>query len=172
LHVLEITGQVILVPPYFDNLGKRLIKSPKIYWGDPGFACYLLGIASETELQRSPFLGQLFEGFVAAEILKSQVNRGARKELYYFRDQQGLEVDFLIPRPNSELWLIECTAGRTVWPAMAAPLLALRRTLENRSTRMIVVHGKSRLAQVTKAVASGVEALDLARFVSELIRDH
>ena len=55
---------------------------------------------------------------------------------------------------------------------MAAPLLALRRTLENRSTRMIVVHGKSRLAQVTKAVASGVEALDLARFVSELIRDH
>jgi predicted AAA+ superfamily ATPase len=90
LHVLEITSQVILVPPYFENLGRRLIKSPKIYWGDPGFACYLLGIASETELQRSPFLGQLFEGLVAAEILKSQVNRGARKELYYFRDQQGL----------------------------------------------------------------------------------
>ena len=172
LHVLEITSQVILVPPYFENLGKRLIKSPKIYWGDPGFACYLLGIASETELQRSPFLGQLFEGFVAAEILKSQVNRGARKELYYFRDQQGLEVDFLIPRPNAELWLIECKAGKTVRPAMVAPLLALRRTLENRSTRMIVVHGKSRLAQVTRAVASGVEALDLARFVSELIRDH
>ena len=106
------------------------------------------------------------------EILKSQVNRGARKELYYFRDQQGLEVDFLIPRPNAELWVIECKAGKTVRPAMAAPLLALRRTLENRSTRMIVVHGKSCLAQVTRAVASGVEALDLARFVSELIRDH
>ena len=81
-------------------------------------------------------------------------------------------MDFLIPRPNAELWLIECKAGKTVRPEMAAPLLALRRTLENRSARMIVVHGKSRLAQVTKAVASGVEALDLARFVSELIRDH
>jgi predicted AAA+ superfamily ATPase len=78
LQVLEITSQVILVPPYFENLGKRLIKSPKLYWGDPGFACYLLGIASEAELQRSPFLGQLFEGVVAGEILKSQVNRGAR----------------------------------------------------------------------------------------------
>jgi len=56
--------------------------------------------------------------------------------------------------------------------AMATPLLALHRTLGTRSTRMIVAHGKSRLAQVTSAVASGVEALDLARFVSELIRDH
>jgi uncharacterized protein len=170
LHVLEITSQVILVPPYFENFGKRLIKSSKIYWGDPGFACYLLGIASETELQRSPFLGQLFEGFVADEILKSQANRGARRELYYFRDQQGLEVDFLIARPNAKLWLIECKAGRTVRPAMAAPLLSLRRGMENRSTRLIVVHGKSRSAQATRAIASGVEALDLARFVSELIR--
>jgi len=172
LRVLEITSQVILVPPYFENLGKRLIKSPKLYWGDPGFACYLLGIASEAELQRSPFLGQLFEGFVAAEILKSQVNRGARKELYYFRDQQGLKVDFLIPRSNAGLWLIECKAGKTVRPAMAAPLLSLRRTLEKRSARLTIVHGKSRSTLATKAVASGVEALDLERFVSELIRNH
>jgi predicted AAA+ superfamily ATPase len=131
-----------------------------------------LGIASEAELQRSPFLGQLFEGFVAAEILKSQVNRGARKELYYFRDQQGLEVDFLIPRPNAGLWLIECKAGKTVRPAMAAPLLSLRRALEKRSTRLTIVHGKSRSTLATKAVASAVEALDLEHFVSELIRDH
>jgi len=172
LHVLEITSQIIIVPPYFENLGKRLVKTPKVYWGDSGLACYLLGITSEAELQRSPFLGQLFEGFVAAEILKSQVNRGARKELYYFRDQQGLEVDFLIPRPNAGLWLIECKAGKTVRPAMAAPLLSLRRTLEKRSTRLTIVHGKSRSTLATKAVASGVEALDLEHFVSELIRYH
>jgi uncharacterized protein len=171
LHVLEITSQVIVVPPYFENLGKRLIKSPKIYWGDSGLACYLLGIVSEPELQRSPFLGQLFEGFVAAEILKSQVNRGARKEIYYFRDQQGLEVDFLIPRPNAGLWLIECKAGKTVRPAMAAPLLSLRRTLEKRSTRLTIVHRKSRSTPATKVVAEGIEALDLERFVSELTRD-
>ncbi|HEX4077143.1 MAG TPA: ATP-binding protein [Candidatus Acidoferrales bacterium] len=172
LHVLEITSQIIVVPPYFENLGKRLIKSPKIYWGDSGLACYLLGITSQPELRRSPFLGQLFEGFVATEILKSQVNRGARKEIYFFRDQQGLEVDFLLPRPNAGLWLIECKAGKTVRPAMAAPLLSLRRTLEKRSTRLTIVHGESRSTLATKAVANGVEALDLERFVSDLSRGH
>lgn len=168
MYVLEVTSQIIVVPPYFENLGKRLIKTPKVSWGDSGLACYLLGITSEVQLQRSPFLGQLFQGFVATEILKSQVNHGGRKELYYFRDQQGLEVDFLLPRPNAGLWLIECKGGKTVRPAMAAPLLALRRTLEKRSARLIVVHGKSRSAQATRAVATGVEAIDLERFVASL----
>src|SRR6266403_1306822 len=172
LHVLEITSQIIIVPPYFENLGKRLVKTPKVYWGDSGLACYLLGITSEAELQRSPFLGQLFEGFIAAEILKSQVNQGGRKELYYFRDQQGLEVDFLLPRPNAGLWLIECKAGKTVRPAMATPLLALHRTMEKRSTRLIVVYGKSRSAQATSAVARGVEAIELERFVASLTAGH
>ena len=172
LHILEVTGQIIVVPPYYENFGKRLIKSPKIYWGDSGLACYLLGIATEAELQRSPFLGQLFEGFVAAEILKNQVNKGVRKELYYFRDQQGLEVDFLLPRPNAGLWLIECKAGRTIRPAMAAPLFSLRRALGERSKRLIIVHRKSRSPLVTAAVARGVEGLDMERFVAELIRGH
>ena len=79
LHVLEVTGQVILMPPYFENFGKRLIKSPKVYLGDSGMACHLLGIASQAELERSPFLGPLWEGFVAAEILKSQINQGRAK---------------------------------------------------------------------------------------------
>ena len=59
LHILEMTGQVIIVPPYFENLGKRLIESPKVFWGDSGLACYLLGITSEQELRRSPSWGQL-----------------------------------------------------------------------------------------------------------------
>ena len=135
-------------------------------------ACYLLGITSEAQLQRSPFLGQLFEGFVAAEIPKSQVNQGGRKELYYFCDQQGLEIDFLLPRPNAGLWLIECKTGKTVRPAMANPLLALRVHSKIARHAVIVVHGKSRSAPVIKAVASGVEALDLERFVASLKADH
>ncbi len=93
-----------------------------------------------------------------------------RKELYSFRDQQGLEVDFLIPRPNAGLWLIECKAGRTVRPAMAAPLFSLRRALGKRSKRLIIVHRKARSTPVTAAVAEGVEGLDLEQFVAELIR--
>jgi hypothetical protein len=168
LHVLEMTGQIILVAPYFENFGKRLIKSPKFYWGDSGLACHLLGITSQAELERSPFLGVLFEGFVAAEILKHQTNLGSRKELYYFRDEQGLEVDFLVPRANRELWLVEAKATQTVRPAMARALLSLGRSLPRPAGRLVVVHRKARSPVTTAALAPGVEALDVERFVKAL----
>jgi len=78
--------------------------------------------------------------FVAAEMLKSHVNQGGRKELYYFPDRQGLAVDFLLPRLNAGLWLIECKAAKTVRPAMAARFSLCAGRLEKRSTRLIVVH--------------------------------
>jgi predicted AAA+ superfamily ATPase len=168
LHVLEITGQVILVPPYFENFGKRLIKSPKVYLGDSGMACYLLGIQSPAELERSPFLGPIFEGFLAAEILKSQINQGRRKELYHFRDQQGLEVNFLFPGSGGEVWMVECKASRTVQPAMAGPMESLRRSLGRRPSRLSVVHRASSAPAATRALAPGVEALVVADFVKAL----
>ncbi|MGA2589418.1 MAG: ATP-binding protein [Bryobacteraceae bacterium] len=169
MHILEITGQIILVPPYFNNFGKRLIKSPKVYIGDPGLACYLLGIRTNEELDRSPFLGALFEGFVAAEILKSQVNRAQRKELYHFRDQQGLEVDFLFPDGHGGLWMVECKASKTVQPAMAAPMGALRRGMgDTVPVRSTVVHRASSSAPATRALAPGTEALALPAFVEAL----
>jgi uncharacterized protein len=170
LSILETTGQIVLVPPYFENFGKRLIKTPKLYWVDSGLACYLLGVTSQAELERSPFLEPLFEGFVAAEILKSQINLGARKELYYFRDQQGLEVDFLVPRPGGALWFIEAKATKTVRPSMASPLLSLQGAQKRRTGRMIVVHRKSRSQISTTTIARGVEAFDLERFAAELSR--
>ena len=169
LHVLEITGQVMLIPPYFENFGKRLIKSPKVYVGDSGLACYLLGIASPAELERSPFLGPLFEGYIAAEILKSQINKGRRKELYHFRDQQGLEVDFLFPDSHGKLWMVECKASRTVLPAMAKSLASLRRSMGERAPgRATVVHRASPGAPPTRVLAPGIEALDVADFVTAL----
>ena len=168
LHILEITNQIILVPPYFENFGKRLIKSPKVYWADSGMACHLLGINSEAELERSPFLGTLFEGYVAAEILKSQTNRGNRKELYYFRDQQGLEVDFLVPRAGSKLWLVEAKASKTVHPQMATSMLSLNRSLGKGSCRMMIVHRKPRHPVTAAPAAHGVEAFDVDRFAREL----
>lgn len=168
LDVLEVTGQIILVAPYFENFGKRLVKSHKVYWEDSGLACHLLGITTPAELERSPFLGVLFEGFVAAEILKHQINLGARKELYYFRDRQGLEVDFLVPRGNGQLWLVEAKATHTVRPAMAGPLLSLGRALSKPAGRLIVVHRKSRSSIATSALAPGAQALDIEQFVAAL----
>lgn len=169
LHILEITGQIILVAPYFENFGKRLIKSPKVYFGDSGLACNMLGIATQAELERSPFLGPLFEGLVAAEIVKSQLNQGRRKELYYFRDQQGLEVDFLFPTGHGGLWMVECKASKTVQPSMARPLASLRNALNDRTkARLSVVHRKSATATATRALSPGIEALDLDAFVDDL----
>jgi len=168
LRILEITNQIIVVSPYFENFGKRLIKSPKIYWGDSGLACYLLGINSAPELERSPFLGALFEGFVASEIVKSQTNAGQRKELYYFRDQQGLEVDFLVPRANAKLWLIESKASKTLHPQMAASLLSLSRSLPKKNRRMIIVHRETSGNLLPAPAARDVEALDVGRFTEEL----
>ncbi|MDR3774452.1 MAG: ATP-binding protein [Terracidiphilus sp.] len=170
LRILEITGQVILVPPYFENFGKRIVKSPKVYFGDAGLACHLLGIQTQAELDRSPFLGAIFEGFVASEILKSQINRGQRKELYYFRDQQGLEIDFVVPRPNARFWLVEAKASKTVQPSMAAPMLSLSRVTKDRATRRIVVYRKPRTGTASTAIARGAEALTLEQFTAEINR--
>ena len=77
LGILETTGQILVVPPFFENFGKRLVKSPKLHFVDSGLACHLLGIDTEAALRRSPFLGPLFEGFVASEIVKHQQRRPA-----------------------------------------------------------------------------------------------
>ncbi len=161
LSVLEITGQVAVVPPYFENFGKRLLKSPKVYWLDSGMVCHLLGLHSRAELERSPFLGPIWEGFVAAEILKTQTNRGRRRELYYFRDQQGLEVDFLVPAPNARLHLVEAKAGRTVAPAMAKPLRALGDALGDRLASASLIP-RLKEPPLTRAVAPGVTLQTLA----------
>ena len=71
LGILQATGLLTLVPPYFENFGKRLIKSPKVYWSDSGLACHLLGIETQRQLEASTFLGPLFEGFIASEVLKN-----------------------------------------------------------------------------------------------------
>lgn len=168
IRILEITGQIILVPPYFENFGKRLVKSPKIYWCDTGLACHLLGIETQAELDRSPFLGSIFEGSVATEILKSQINQGRRKEIYYFRDQQGLEIDFLVPQPHARFWLVEAKASKTVHPSMAKPMLSLARVTGNRAVRRMVVHRRALTGREFPGLAKGVEALTLERFAAEL----
>jgi predicted AAA+ superfamily ATPase len=147
IGVLEATQQVLVVPPFYENLGKRLIKSPKVYFTDSGLACHLLGINTAADLQRSPFLGQLFEGQVASEIIKRQVNAGMRRELYFFRDEQGLEVDFIVPAKSGGVTLVECKATRAPLPRMTLPLQQLREAFKGKKTvkrnvEMVLVHRK------------------------------
>jgi predicted AAA+ superfamily ATPase len=164
LGVLETTGHVLLVPPYFENLGKRLIKSPKVYWVDAGLLCFLLGIETQRQLEQSPFLGAVFEGFVAAEIVKNQVNAGRARELYFFRDQQGLEVDFIAPGPGATVRLIEVKWTKTVTPATAAPLRRLAAAMPSRRTESLIVHRAPRGPTIA-TVAEGVKAVGVEEFL-------
>ena len=171
LDILEITGQVLLVPPWFENLGKRLIKSPKIYIADAGLACHLLGITSAVELEKSPFLGSLFEGFIAAELVKAQVNAGRRRELYYFRDQQGLEVDFIVPGVSGAVRLVEAKASATPTPGMTTPMRKLAEAFRKRRgvprrVDMSLVYRPSRSSGLSQAISPGVKALPWQEFVA------
>jgi hypothetical protein len=166
LHVLEVTGQVMVVPPYFENAGKRLLKTPKVYFTDSGLVCHLLGVRSVAELERSPFLGPVVEGFVAAEIAKAQMNHGRRREVYFFRDQQGFEVDFIAP-VRSETWLIEVKGSRTVMSRDAHSLAALRQRLPGQR-RAFLAHRAERTPPATRAIAPGVEAVTLESLTERL----
>ncbi len=171
IDVLEATGLIALVQPYFENFGKQIIKSPKVFWIDSGLTCHLLGIQTGAELERSPFLGAIYEGFVAAEVHKLQINAGRRKELYYFRDQQGLEVDFIAPSLTADvsgMILIEAKASKTPIPDMARPMLSLAKAW-NRSQMplagMYLVHRRSRGALSSSALVPGVKAVTLEQLV-------
>jgi len=163
LSILEITGQIILVPPFFENFGKRLVKSPKIYFVDSGLACHLLGLDSDRALGESPFLGSIFEGFVAAEIVKHQINAGREKALYYFRDQQGLEVDFLVPLGKGTLALLEAKATRTPMPNMGKPLARLARNIERYKTISLVVCRAAGEAAEFSTLGQGVKAIPIEK---------
>ncbi len=172
LGVLETTAQILIVPPFYENLGKRLVKSPKVFVADSGLACHLLGIDSAAELEKSVFLGALFEGFVASEIAKRQTNAGGRRELYYFRDEQGLEVDFVVPRRGGGLSLIECKATKTVTPAMASPLqrlaAAARKKRRRSEVRAFLAHRPRSGGVPTRALVPDVQALPWNEMLDEL----
>lgn len=172
LPVLEITGQIILVPPCQENFGKRLLKSPKVCLLDSGAACHLLGIRTQAGLARSPSFGALFEGFVAAEVLKHEANLGRRRELYFFRDQQGLEVDFLFPGESGGLWMVEGKTSKTVQPAMARPLQSLRRAMrQHEPVRAAIIHPGAATPLPIRTVAPGIGALDLRELLEALERE-
>jgi hypothetical protein len=127
-------------------------------------ACHLLGIETAAELARSPFRGAVFDGFIASEIVKRQIHGGGRREIDGFRDEQGLEVDFIVPGRNGVVQLVECKAGRTVTPEMAGPLqrlaAAVRAKRPGTKVEALIVHEAPAGGLRTSAVAEGVRAVD------------
>lgn len=112
LSVLESSYLVFLLPPYHRNFGKRLVKTPKLYFTDVGLAAWLLGIRSADVLALHPSRGALFETLVVGEFLKARFNAGLPADLYFWRDNNGLEAD-LVFEQGQRLQTIEIKSGQT-----------------------------------------------------------
>lgn len=101
LSILEASYILYTVYPYFLNINKRMVKTPKLYFYDTGLLCNLLGIKSVDELDTHYAYGSIFENFVINEFIKSQFNKGERKNIYFLRDKVGHEIDCLIPENSA-----------------------------------------------------------------------
>ena len=113
IDLLQSSYIVHLLPPWFTNAGKRLVKAPKLYFVDVGLACWLLGLRSAEQAARDPLWGSLFENFVIMEAMKDRLNAGETAEMYFYRDSEGNEVDLLLPT-GGKMHAIEIKAGATV----------------------------------------------------------
>ena len=115
IDLLQSSYIVHLLPPWFANTGKRLVKASKLYFHDVGLACWLLGLRSAAQVVRDPLWGSLFENFVIMEAMKDRLNAGETAEMYFYRDSEGNEVDLLIP-VGTKMHAIEIKAGATINP--------------------------------------------------------
>jgi predicted AAA+ superfamily ATPase len=115
IDLLQSSYIVHLLPPWFANTGKRLVKASKLYFHDVGLACWLLGLRSAEQVARDPLWGSLFENFVIMEAMKDRLNAGETAEMYFYRDSEGNEVDLLIP-VGTKMHAIEIKAGATINP--------------------------------------------------------
>ena len=132
LSALEAGNQVTLLEPFFANVGKRLVKSPKLYFNDTGLLCFLLGIDAD-DLGRSPLTGPIWENFVCAELrTRLQLTR-PEWSLWFYRDQQNREADFLIQGPYERIRLLDAKWAETARSGAFAALDAVAAVLRNAS---------------------------------------
>jgi predicted AAA+ superfamily ATPase len=113
ISVLEASYIVFALRPHHANFNKRLVKTSKLYFYDVGLVCWLLGIQTPEQIETHPLRGAIFETFVVAELIKSFLNRAKRPNFFFWRDNNGIEVDVLIEQGNRMI-PVEIKSGRTV----------------------------------------------------------
>jgi uncharacterized protein len=139
ISILEASFVLFRLPPYFENFGKRVIKSPKLYFNDVGLATYLLGIQNEIQLSRDPLRGNLFENAILLELKKHQLNRGLDPSLFYYRDTQKHEID-IIYKKGHELVPIEIKSSKTYHPQFMEQLRYFQSIAQERAPRAFLIY--------------------------------
>lgn len=144
LSVLQASGIIKLLRPWHANIGKRLVKSPKLYFLDTGLACYLLGIQKPEHLKGHPLRGELFETFVISEAFKQQAHAGLSGRLWFYRDSNGNEVD-LLAENGAELSAWEVKSAMTVSSDFFKGLNVLQKSTAALRSKGLVYCGDKRM---------------------------
>lgn len=139
LSVLQASYLVTLLPPYFQNVSKRLVKTPKLYFNDPGLACYLLDIETETQLDRDKMRGAIFENYVVMEVVKHRLNQGREGGVYFYRDSNQNEVDILL-KQEGELTAIEVKSSMTYSASFEKSLKKIDQWMEEPVKQKVIVY--------------------------------
>lgn len=139
LSVLQASYVILLLPPFFENIRKRLTKTPKLYFCDTGLACYLLGIETEQQLERDRMRGHLFENLIINEALKTRYNRGKESNLFFYRDSNGNEVDLLL-KQGKDYKAIEIKSSQTYHPDFEKGIRAITSSLGDRIIDKTIIY--------------------------------
>lgn len=138
ISVLEASYIVFLLPPFYRNIGKRTIKSPKLYFHDTGIVSFLTGISTDELFEKGPMRGAIFENYIVSEITKKEKHSNTDSELYYARTSHGVEVDLIIDRKVDREFM-EIKSSETFSPEMIKPLELMR---GNKEKGTLVYRGK------------------------------
>lgn len=145
LSVLQESYVIYLLQPYYNNIGKRLLKSPKLYFYDTGLLASLIGIKETEDFEKSDKKGFIFENFVISDIMKNYFNKNEEPELYYWRDSNQVEVD-LIDDSGIDLKLVEIKSAKTANSNFAKSLNSVGNLLEvPDSNRFVIFQGENRV---------------------------
>ncbi len=140
LSVLEASFIIFTLQPYFENFGKRIIKSAKIYFVDTGLLSYILDISKPEMLARDPLIGNIFENLVIMEVVKTRMNKGLSPNIYFFRDSNGLEIDLLY-KQGAKLTPIEIKSSSTFNPIFAKNIKKFQKLAKNSSSGFVIYAG-------------------------------
>jgi predicted AAA+ superfamily ATPase len=156
ISLLEASFQVFILRPYYANIGKRLIKAPKIYFMDTGLLCYLVGLRDIDHAMSGPMGGAIFENLVVTEILKIFTHRGEEPAMYYWRTSHGSEVDLII-ETQAGLIPLEIKKTETPRPEMANGIAAFKQDFEKKAAAGYVIFP----GDLVLPLAEGVSSLPL-----------
>jgi len=154
LSVLEASFIIFKLPPFFENVGKRLVKSPKYYFWEPGLLIFLLGIKDKSQILRDPLVGNIFENLVVVEAMKARTHRGERPDLFFYRDNHKQEIDLLFKRDNQSI-AIEIKSSATLQTSFANSLKKIDEKVMSLNEKYVVYSGND-----TRRYSDGVVAMN------------